>query len=137
MKNFILIIFLLLTSIIFAQKPIKFRADRFYSSTLNNGKNVYSKPQKVPSLITLDLENRNIKILNSQEQLLKIVNYEASFTEVTENTFFDYKCVDGNNKECTARFLRYSKSSKSEMGDLFYLVYPDITYVYNISRIEN
>ncbi|MBU0940367.1 MAG: hypothetical protein KKD36_02905 [Bacteroidetes bacterium] len=137
MKNFILIISLLFSSIIFAQKPIKFSADSFYFSKLVNGNNSYSKPQKASILITLDLEKRNIKIFNSEEHIMKIVHNDSPFTETTENTFFDYKCIDENNKDCTARFLRFSKSSKSEMGDLLYIVYPDITYVYNITLIKN
>lgn len=137
MKNFILIISLLFTSILFAQKPIKFTADSFYFSKLLDGNNSYSKPQKASILITLDLEKRNIKIFNSKEHVIKIVNNVSPFTETIENTFFDYKCIDENNKDCTARFLRFSKSSKSEMGELLYIVYPDITYVYNITKIKN
>ncbi len=133
MKKIFIIFCLIISSVVSAQKIIKYNSVNYFFIERMNGKEGFSKPEKVNVEILLDINN---KIITVKQQIYQII--ELKPTESGSNfTMSNYRCLDENKLECNISIHKFTKPNNNGVLQQLFISYKKIEHVYDMNLIEN
>jgi hypothetical protein len=136
MKRFILLLFLISTSLLGYAQVYKIKttsvAFRHFNDNLNRWDS-WTKSQPAEILITINAGSNRIKVFSSEEQTLDIIEYLGKFEDNDRDEHLVWRCVDNSGLRCYFKlvFLN-SQNGKQQL----YVEYLDFIIVYNVTFLN-
>ena len=134
MKNILSIIFIFTSSILFAQKEVKYKAISTFSIEKANGKKGFTKSKKTDTQIVIDFEDSKITLIGNAIHSYKIIEIEST-TSGPNFSITIYKCIDENKKECNVSVQKFLKPNQNGVLQQLFISYSNIEYVYDMNLI--
>lgn len=94
---------------------------------------LWSDPENVDILISIDLTNERIKIFSKQDQIYDIIKYYDKSIDSDGDETLSFQCVDQDGLKCFVRFV-ILKSQKNRKQ--IYVDYSDMMWMYNIYNLD-
>ena len=115
----------------------KFKTTSTAMSTYNDYSNKWREFESVSGgsdiLISIDLTNERVKIFSKREQILDIIKYYDKKTDRDGDETIAFLCVDSDGLKCKVRYIILNSQEGRKQ---LYVGYSDVTYLYNIYRLE-
>jgi hypothetical protein len=129
------LLFILIGASAFSQIT-KFRTTSLSMKSKNERTRQWSKwsqPKDVDVLITIDIDNKRIRIFSKEEQVYDIIKFYDIETDDEGDETLKFHCINEDGLKCFVRFVVLNSRDGQRQ---LYVDFADMLWMYNIYKLD-